>query len=466
MRAGDAPGILAADRPVKSLHLTNAYHPTSGGIRTFYRALLDVAARQGRHMALVVPGEHDGIEPLSATTRLYLLRSPRSPIFDTNYRLMLPHRFLCPWRNRLRAILAHERPDLVEINDKYSLCYLAGALRKRWWPEIPRPTLVGHSSERTDDNLFVRIGGSRSARRFARWYMRRIYVPLFDYHVANSPYTADEIVESLPDWRRGHASWLPMGIEPSHYGPHRRDEDVRRRWRTGLDRSGTATLLAYAGRLSPEKRVGDLIGMLEEVGRAAVECRLVVAGDGPLRRVLEIEASRRAPGRVVWLGHLEADGLARLLASVDLFVHPNDREPFGITPLEAMASGTPVVVPAAGGVLSYASPDTAWLTEPTGAGLAEGVLRALAWPEERRRRAERARARAQAFAWPRVAERWFAAYDALSRRGVVEWRAEAHGVLGVGEAGEGLAGAVHRLVARSTPRRRIDRLSFVWRLRR
>jgi glycosyltransferase involved in cell wall biosynthesis len=46
----------------------------------------------------------------------------------------------------------------------------------------------------------------------------------------------------------------------------------------------------------------------------------------------------RAPGRAAFLGHIKnPDELAGLLANADLFIHPSDREPFGIAPLEAMA---------------------------------------------------------------------------------------------------------------------------------
>ena len=58
-------------------------------------------------------------------------------------------------------------------------------------------------------------------------------------------------------------------------------------------------------------------------------------------------------GRVWLCGNLDRETLATFYASADVFVHPNPREPFGIGPLEAMSSGVPVVMPAAGGVLEY-----------------------------------------------------------------------------------------------------------------
>ena len=72
---------------------------------------------------------------------------------------------------------------------------------------------------------------------------------------------------------------------------------------------------------------------------------------------------------MLFCGHVDARALARLYASCDVFVHPNPREPFGIGPLEAMASGVPLVLPAAGGVLSYANADNAWLARADGPGL-------------------------------------------------------------------------------------------------
>jgi alpha-1,6-mannosyltransferase len=117
----------------------------------------------------------------------------------------------------------------------------------------------------------------------------------------------------------------------------------------------------------------------------------------------------------------DADRLARIVASADLFVHANPREPFGIAPLEAMAAGTPVVVPNAGGVLTYATRDNAWLAVPSGVGLAAQVALASAAPEECRRRAEQARQRVRAFEWPLVTRLWFARYDELHERGLDEW---------------------------------------------
>ena len=71
--------------PPKTLHLTNAYHATSGGIRTCYRALMAEAETRGRPMCLVVPGEHAAVERCGRFGVIYVVAAPRAPGFDRRY---------------------------------------------------------------------------------------------------------------------------------------------------------------------------------------------------------------------------------------------------------------------------------------------------------------------------------------------------------------------------------------------
>jgi hypothetical protein len=63
---------------VTSVHLTNAYHDTSGGIRTFYRALLAAAPRHRHRVCLIVPGVTEGVEDVNAFARIYFVRAIES----------------------------------------------------------------------------------------------------------------------------------------------------------------------------------------------------------------------------------------------------------------------------------------------------------------------------------------------------------------------------------------------------
>ncbi len=401
-----------------SVHLTNAYHPSSGGVRTVYRALLEAANRLERRACLIVPGPQHAVEDVGAFGRIYYVKAPLSFAFDRRYRLISPTSYVLPGRARIAEILRAEQPDIVEICDKLSLFYLAGLLRKGWLRGIPRPLLVGLSAERFDDVVRAFVSPRQSAQRLAAVYMRQLYAPLFDYHLANSEYTASELRASLAPHRQRVVRVCPPGVEDDVFDVVRPTPTERAHLLQRTGGSRYAVLLLCAGRLSPEKNLPLLIETMARLtaadARGRVDYRLVVAGDGPLRSALEQRAQAECPGRVLFLGNIADRGqFLRLLGSVDIVVHPNPREPFGIAPLEAMAAGVPLVVGNRGGVRSYASDDTAWLAEPTGEAFARAVRDVVAHPEDRARRARRARLKAEEFRFPRVMDRTFALYDEL-----------------------------------------------------
>jgi alpha-1,6-mannosyltransferase len=403
--------------PIKTLHLTNAFHPASGGIRTFYRAMLAAANAERRYMRLVVPSDASSVEEVGEYGRIYHVRAPRSPWVDTRYRLILPQMFLSS-RGEVRRILAEEQPDLVEVCDKYSLCYAAGALRRGWLNGVRRPTIVGLSCERLDDNVRASMSAGALAKRFARWYIGRIYTGQFDVHLANSEYTARELREHQVAKHRREVHVVPMGVTLDDLGPEKKSADLRAELHRLTGSNSEATLLLYAGRLSPEKNLSLLIDMMARLGDGSeasnAATRLIIAGDGPSLAALREDAERRAPGRVFFYGHVGArETLARLYASCDVFVHPNPREPFGIGPLEAMASGVPLVAPSAGGLLSYANDTNAWLAEPTGEAFSRAVRAANQTGPDRDARLTRARDTAAGYTWPNVTRTIFELYDQL-----------------------------------------------------
>jgi glycosyltransferase involved in cell wall biosynthesis len=100
--------------------------------------------------------------------------------------------------------------------------------------------------------------------------------------------------------------------------------------------------------------------------------------------------------------------------SADVFVHPNPREPFGIAPLEAMASRVPVVLPSAGGVQSYATPQNSWLAAPDPKSFALAVRMAMTVPDPSRIAA--AFETARGCDWSRATSRFFKLYDEIHRR--------------------------------------------------
>jgi alpha-1,6-mannosyltransferase len=394
---------------VKTFHLTNAWHPSSGGIGTMYKALFEAANREGQPMRLVVPSGETRVEEIGDFGLVYHLESPRAP-FDPDYRVLYPTRFLFP-RTELRRILNREQPDLIEVSDKYTMPYLAGLLRTRRLPGVRfRPTTVGLSCERMDENMFAYVTAGAAAQRFCRWYMKSIYFPMFDHHITVSNHTAGELIEASRGHKVQRGIWVePMGVDCDLFTPARKSEEVRRRLLVQVPGGGERMILFYAGRLAPEKNLALLLDTMRLLDPRC--CLLCIAGDGLLLETLRRDCAEDRLPNVAFLGHVaDRELLAAYYASANAFLHPNPREPFGIAPLEAMSAGLALVAPNSGGVTSYANPGNAWLVDPNAEAFAAAVREIRAWPDRTARRTAQARATAEEFRWSNMAGRYLRLY--------------------------------------------------------
>ncbi len=107
-------------------------------------------------------------------------------------------------------------------------------------------------------------------------------------------------------------------------------------------------VLMHISNFRPVKRVRDVVRIFAHVARAMPSV-LVMVGDGPDRVAAEKEAEALGVSdQAVFLGRL--DSIAPLLAGADLFLLPTERESFGLSALEALACGVPVIGTRAGGL--------------------------------------------------------------------------------------------------------------------
>jgi glycosyltransferase involved in cell wall biosynthesis len=354
------------------------------------------AERHRRHVRLIVPGEAEAVEDVNPFARIYYVPAKYSPVFDKRYRIIMPWQYM-QGESVVRRILLEEQPDMIEVTDKYTLSMIGPMIRTKFFKKLGRPMLVHFSCERMDDNISSFVLGGKAGKWLARRVMGNYNFPSFDFHVANSVYTAEEYFESVREndnprrskwffnlcWRLLKAPRVPYseriyvcprGVNVERFSPSRRSDAVKAEMRERAEIPAEAVVLLYAGRISPEKNVGLLTEIMKELAADKTrDYRLLVAGAGPKSEWLKEETAKLVPGKIIQLGHLDKDLLADYYANADVFIHPNPREPFGIAPLEAMASGVPTVAPNAGGILSYATDENSWLVEPNGKAFAAAV---------------------------------------------------------------------------------------------
>lgn len=127
---------------------------------------------------------------------------------------------------------------------------------------------------------------------------------------------------------------------------------------------GDRKVLMHISNFRPVKRVRDVVGVFARVN-AAVPSMLVMVGDGPER--VEAEAEARELGvaeHVLFLGKIDA--IAPLLAGAHLFLLTSDKESFGLSALEALASGVPVIGADAGGLPEVVTDGVTGFLHPVG----------------------------------------------------------------------------------------------------
>jgi N-acetyl-alpha-D-glucosaminyl L-malate synthase BshA len=204
---------------------------------------------------------------------------------------------------------------------------------------------------------------------------------------------------------------IPNFVDPTVFDRARYGNELRQ------ELGGGRPVLMHISNFRPVKRVVDVIRVFARV-RAQNDCVLVMVGDGPDRHAAEEEARRLGVAADVrFLGKI--DTVAPLFAAADVYVFPSESESFGLSALEALASGVPVVAARVGGVPEVVRDGVTGALLPLGdvEGMAQAVRGFLdpgRWSEASAAAAADARAR---FATSDVVARYERLYaDAMDGR--------------------------------------------------
>jgi alpha-1,6-mannosyltransferase len=383
---------------MKICDIVQSFTARSGGIRTYIQAKQRHLAEHGGHEhVLIMPGERDRTRR-EDLTRIHEIASP----FVPGYR---PYRFNVRV-DKVARILARERPDVIELASPYLMPWVA--LHHRLRHRDCAVVAYHHADFPTayiGEPVASVLGGwaGRAAGAAAEGYARLIYR------------ACDLTVTATPTFRRrlarlgvGRLAEIPLGVDLKLFHPRRRDREV---WRSIFGSESDGPVLVYCGRLDREKQVEVLLAAHRSLP-PALGARLFMVGEGPLRPALEQQAAAD-PRLVVRPFVADRRRLAALLASADLYVTAGPFETFGLSVLEAQASGLPVVGVAAGALRDRVPAGFGALTPVgDGAAMAAAIADQLACDPRSRGRAARAWVERE-FAWDTVFERLLDHYRRL-----------------------------------------------------
>ena len=365
------------ERP-RLVDTTMLYAPRSGGVKRYLlskKAWIE-ANRPGVSHSLIVPGARHKARP----DGIVQLRATKLP-FGDGYRWPTSVKRWSAW-------VAAMKPSIIEAGDPYTPGQ--GALEAGQRVGCP---VVGFCHSDPAGLAALHFGEWAKKPVEKRW--ARLFSQ-FDRVVSPSRFIARRLEEAGVD----NIVIRPLGVEIDTFRPDRRD----RKWLLNeLGLEADARLLCFAGRPAKEKNVDVLIEAVQKLGAPYY---LVLVGAG---------AGMPAEDRVISMPY-EKDprAVAKIIASCDAFVHANDKEPFGLIVLEAMACGRPVVGVNAGGVAETVDETVGQLAaRAEAADYAEAVEALFARDIEAIGRAARERAVSQ-FAWNRVFEDLCTVYGELT----------------------------------------------------
>ncbi len=250
---------------------------------------------------------------------------------------------------------------------------------------------------------YLRLPHARVGHAWAYALARRA-----DTVIAVSEATKREVVERLrvPESR---VRVIPEAVDES-FVPPPREEAVR----LVASRFAVAPpYVLYVGQFDPRKNMEGLVSAFARAAERHADLRLVVAGElGKLAPFLyaALERGRAPRERVVLAGLVSDPELAALYGAAECLLHPALLEGFGLTPLESLAAGTPVVGFDAGAVAEVVGDAGVLVDAARPEDLGDALLRYLDDAALRARLRDRARPRAALFSWDRAARDTISVY--------------------------------------------------------
>lgn len=363
--------------------VTPYIYPLPGGVNDHVHYLYRELRERG-HSVRILTASH-GLQPSQEGDVIRIGKGISVPSNGSMGNVTISPRFT----SQVRALLEAERFDLLHFQEPFVPFLSLILLRES------RSVNIATFHAYAGWSLAYEFG-KRFLGRFGRRLHGRIAVSAAARHFADRYFPGDYKV-------------IPNGVDI----PRFEGVEPLARWRDGTKN------IFFVGRLEERKGVMELLKAYRLLRKAGCDCRLLLAGAGPLEKQVRRYLLTRRTGGVELLGRVSDVEKARLFATADVFVAPaTGRESFGIVLLEAMAAGRAIVASDIHGYRSVVRRGEQGLLVPPRdpRALAGAIASILSDDEMRQRMEESGRARAPQFSWESVTAKVEAYYAFVIRR--------------------------------------------------
>lgn len=308
--------LAAKQRPLRLTVVTETFPPEVNGVAMTIGRMVDAMRARDHQVQLIRPRQNP--QDLGAPqTNLEQVLKPGIPIpYYQSLRMGLPvyASLLRAWRER--------RPDIVHVVTEGPLGWsaLSAALKLG----IP-VTSAFHTNFHSYSRHYGLGWLTAPIARYLRKFHNRTQLTLVPTASLRDELTAD-------GYQRVQV--ISRGVDTNLFNPSKRSNALRAAWGAAPD----DVVVIYVGRIAPEKNLSLVRRAFSALRTRFPNAKLVLVGDGPLRR----ELAHSIPDAIS-CGTRVGEELATHYASADVFLFPSLTETFGNVTLEAMASGLAVV---------------------------------------------------------------------------------------------------------------------------
>ncbi|MBN2068898.1 MAG: glycosyltransferase family 1 protein [Opitutales bacterium] len=296
--------------------ITETFPPEVNGVAMTLSRLADGLTSRGHKVQIIRPRQHRKDQTVAVNGRLEVpVRGLPMPGYDGLH-------FGLPCPIRLRQLWKRDRPDLVHVATEGPLGWNAVEVARR----LKLPVV---SSYHTNFHSYGKHYGYGKLMQTALKWLRYVHNKTRATFVPS-----DDVLKMLNEAKFQNLKILGRGVDTQLFSPERRNKALRAQW--GVDEETPVAL--FVGRLANEKNLPLTIEAYERMKVIQPKLKLVLVGDGPVRKELEA----RHP-EIIFAGMRRGEDLAEHYASADLFLFASETETFGNVVTEAMASGLAVL---------------------------------------------------------------------------------------------------------------------------
>jgi len=311
---------------------TDTYHPDINGVVTSIKMLEREMKKRGHEVYIFSPSKHEPTE----NQNLYMLKS--IPLFVAK---KFKYRVATFYSRPIAKEIKELNLDIVHTQSEFSLALFGKIISRKF--DIPFIHTY-HTMWEDYMHYIVPIKGTRNIypKRFARNFSKN-FVRKAECIITPSKKT-EKYLKYRCDVKNKPIYIIPTGIDIEPFNPSNFTNEDRNNLKKSIGINENDKVVLFIGRIGEEKSIDQVMSAMPEVFKTLSNTKFVLVGDGPAKEsLLEQTLKLGISDKVIFTGPIPWEKIALYYSIGDVFVNASTSETQGLTYIEAMASGIPVV---------------------------------------------------------------------------------------------------------------------------